>query len=32
MMEVLPVKLNPGMQWQKMHLTEEGFFLLAKWT
>jgi hypothetical protein len=26
------VKLNPGLQWQKLHLTRTGLVLLAKWT
>jgi hypothetical protein len=26
------VKLNPGLLWQKLHLTRRGLFLLAKWT
>jgi hypothetical protein len=27
----LVVKLNPGLLWQKLHLTRSGFFVLAKW-
>jgi hypothetical protein len=26
------VELNPGLIWQKLHLTRKGLFLLAKWT
>jgi hypothetical protein len=26
------VKLNPGLLWQKLHLTRRGLFLQAKWT
>jgi hypothetical protein len=30
MVEDVLVTLNPGLLWQKLHLTE-GLFLLAKW-
>jgi hypothetical protein len=32
MIEDVLVKLNPGLQWQKLHLTRRGLFLLAQWT
>jgi hypothetical protein len=32
MMEDELVKLNPGLLWQKLHLTRRGLFLLAKWS
>jgi hypothetical protein len=31
-LEDVLVNLNPGLLWQKLHLTRRGLFLLAKWT
>jgi hypothetical protein len=32
MMEGVFVKLNPGLPWQKQHLTRRRIFLPANWT
>ena len=32
MTEDVLVKLNPGLLWQRLHLTRRGLFLLAHWT
>jgi hypothetical protein len=32
MMEGVPVKLNPGLPWQKLNLTRRRIFLPANWT
>jgi hypothetical protein len=31
-MEGVLVKLNPGLPWQKLHLTRRRIFLPANWT